>query len=101
MSNTVELSVVVSVDLMRAVPDKPSRNAVLLDIIKEYLIYKPAAPDMRKYSGIATKLFTLRIRDKTLQAAFEEECQIQLRERSNMLSVMIASVLERRNQKTG
>ena len=92
----IELSAVISVELLSAVPNKPSRNAVLQDIIKEYLIYKPSTPDMRKYQGIATKSFTLRVNDNAIAEALESECKIQLRERSSMLTIMIASVLERR-----
>jgi hypothetical protein len=92
----IELSAVISVELLSAVPNKPSRNAVLQDIIKEYLIYKPSTPDMSKYHSIATKSFTLRVTESAIANSLEAECKIQLRERSSMLSVMIASVLERR-----
>ncbi len=89
---THEVSVSVSVEILSEVPSKPSRNTVIAEYIKNYLTFKPKTPDLSKIDCSQTKCFTLRFRDDVLHDAFLAECQAQMRNPSNMLTVILATM---------
>lgn len=89
---THEVSVSVSVEILSEVPSKPSRNAAIAGLIKNYLTFKPKTPDLSNIDCSQSKCFTLRFRDPTLYQAFLDECQAQLRNPSNMLTVILATM---------
>lgn len=88
---THEVSVSISVEILSKLPSKPSRNAVIMDFIKNYLLFKPETPDLSQYDCIQCSNFTVRFKDETLHQAFEAECARQLRSPSNLLTVILAA----------